>query len=235
MDRVNLQPAYLLFTRPYRENSLLVDLFSEDHGRVSMVYRGGRSRKRRSALREFLPLLVSWSGRAELKNLNEVENDGLAADLTGNRLYSGLYANELLYRLLQPFDAHPRLFYAYGELLAELQTGAEIEVCLRCFEFRLLEEIGYGLEFRIDAESGIELQPASFYAFEPEKGFSACDARCAGAIPGADLIAIAAGQWQDKAVKKTAKSIARQALAPHLGDRPLKSRELFARTPESRR
>ena len=119
MMRVALQPAYVLHSRPYRDSSALVEMFTAEHGRLSLVARGARNRGRKgslsSLLQPFIPLLISFSGRAELKTLGKLEAAGGGRTLRGERLYSGLYMNELLVRLLHRQDAHPRLFAAYGE------------------------------------------------------------------------------------------------------------------------
>ena len=48
-----------------------------------------------------------------------------------------------------------------------------------------------------------------------------------GVFNGSDLLAMAATQWTTPGVLAAAKRLMRQALAPHLGGRPLVSRELF--------
>ena len=116
------QPAFVLHRRAYRESSLLLDLLTRDFGRVGAVVRGARGAGRGQGFccQPLGALLVSWSGRGELKTLTAVERIGNAAEIGGERLYSALYVNEILVRLLPQHDAHPLLFDAYARLLAEL-------------------------------------------------------------------------------------------------------------------
>ena len=121
---VALQPSYVLHSRPYRDTSALLEVFTAEQGRISMVARGARRRTRGGSgsalLQPFNPLLLSFSGRAELKNLGATESAGTPRQLRGQRLFSGLYLNELLVRLLHRHDPHPQLFAAYGATLDAL-------------------------------------------------------------------------------------------------------------------
>ena len=224
--KVELQPAYLLFTRPYRESSLLLDLFSHDHGRVSAILKGGRNKRWRGIIREFAPMLVSWSGKGELKTLLNAELTRQPIPLSSQHLFGAMYVNELLYRLLKPLDAHERLFAEYAHCLDQLSRQEDLEATLRRFEWVLLDELGYGLDCHNEAGTELRIESDKFYIFEAEKGFLATDDIHVG-VDGTTILAMAAGQWQDAGVKKHAKRIMRSAIGVHLGHKPLKSRELF--------
>jgi len=229
--RITLQSAYVLHTRPYRDTSLLVEIFSHDYGRLGLVARGVRSGKSRYAnmLQPFTPLLLSWSGQGELVTLSGAETAGVPPRLTGELLLSGFYLNELLMRLLQRGDAHPVLFETYITSLASLAEQAEQEPILRQFEYRLLQEIGYGLVLDHDVMNDAAIDPAARYNFLPDRG----PIRSTGQeedgiiVQGRTLLAIASDDYSQPEVRQEAKRLMRAALAVHLGDRPLKSRELF--------
>ena len=110
-----LQPAFVLHARPYRETSQLVELFSAEASRLSLVARGSRTARSplKGVLQPFMPLSVSWRGTGELKNLDQVEACGPLIALPGERLFSGLYLNELLYYLLERHTPFPELFSYY--------------------------------------------------------------------------------------------------------------------------
>lgn len=230
--QVQLQPAFILHTRAYRDTSLLVDVLTRDHGRLTVVARGQRQsrQKARRPLQPFTPLLLSWQGRTDLKTLTAAEFDGTAAFLSGNYLFSGFYANELLMRLLPQGDAHEEVFQAYHDLLSQLAAGEDLEVMLRQFEFRLLDELGYGIDFTMEVNTGEALAAESLYVWMNDAGFVELgrnEARGASGFLGRDLLAIASGDFSAPETRRTAKRLARTALSPHLGDKPLKSRELF--------
>jgi DNA repair protein RecO (recombination protein O) len=141
--------AYVLHTRPYRETSALVDFFTLEHGKVSAVVKGLRrpGSKQRAVIQPFIPLQIRWRGRQDLKSLISAEAVGHNGILTGNALMCGLYVNELLQRLLMPFDGVPRLYVFYQYVITALVQQNDVEGALRTFERQILQETGYGLDY----------------------------------------------------------------------------------------
>ncbi len=226
--RVDGQAAYVLHARPYRDTSLLLDCFTLEHGKVSLVARGARrpGSRSRSSTQAFVPLQLSWSGRSELKTLGQAEAAAPPVFLQGRTLLCGLYLNELLQRLLQPLDPHPRLYVYYQYALNELLSGQDIEGALRTFERHLLSEVGYALELR-------DLDAQAVYFLRPEGGLQSVtrmnDAdrpRCFG---GQQLLAIGEDDYSEPHTRRAAKRLMRLALDQMLGGKVLRSRELFQR------
>ena len=91
------QRAFGLHSRPWSETSLMLDVFTEESGRVRLVAKGARSKRStlKGALQPFTPLLLRFGGRGEVKTLRSAEAVSLALPLSGITLYSGLYINEL--------------------------------------------------------------------------------------------------------------------------------------------
>lgn len=142
------QPAYVLHSRAYRESSALVD-FLTPQGRLRAVLRGARG-KAGSLARPFIPLELETRGRGELKNVGRLEAAGIPNLLSGEALFSGLYLNELLIRVLPAEDPHPVIFEQYAMTILALAQGRALEPLLRAFEWRLLDELGYG--FALDSD-----------------------------------------------------------------------------------
>ncbi len=233
--RVDADSAYVLHSRPWRESSLLVDLFTRQHGRVRGVARSARSRKGGNRFAPFVPLIVGWSGRGDLKTLHQAEPDGTVRPLWGQQLFVGLYINELLLRLLPEHDPHEPLYDRYLMLLRNLADTHTPEPMLRAFELSLLEELGYGLVLDTDAVSAEAVESCADYLFHSEVGVTrhfdsrAVDPKCV--FSGAHLLSIAADDYHLPDVCHSAKRLVRLALQPHLGNQPLRSRELFVRSP----
>jgi DNA repair protein RecO (recombination protein O) len=229
---ITLQPGYILHQRPYRDTSALLELWTRDHGRVGAVARGVRTARSRwrGLLQPFRPLLLSWSGRGELVTLTGAECEASAALLGGRAVLSGFYLNELLLRLLPRHDPHPVLFDRYGGTLEDLRRAASYERALRLFERSLLEELGYGLALDCDAETGDAIVPERLYRYELERGPVAVPSGVHSAlvVRGATLLGLARGELEEEGVLQEAKRLMRAALALYLGDRPLRSRELFS-------
>lgn len=234
--RIELQPALVLHTRPYRDTSMLVDLLTQDFGRLAVIAKGVRRGKsnRRALLNPFSPLLVSFQGKSGLKLLTAVEPGSGSYRLQGASLYSGFYLNELLIRLLAEQDPQERIYSRYCATLKALAAGAELEPLLRQFEFGLLAELGYGLDVATDAASGASVVEGHWYRLDIEEGMSAVSeghelASAQGVYPGLELKAIAAGDFSRSETRGFAKRLTRAMLTPLLGDKPLKSRDLFSR------
>lgn len=224
MHRIDLTPVYVLHTRPFSNTSLIVELFSQAHGRVSVVARSARGEKSRykGQLQLFTPMLASWSGRHELKTLGAIELNGMPLVLNQKPLFCGFYLNELLMRLMHKEDAHPKLFDCYHLSLCRLARNDSIPLVLRTFEKKILDELGYGLPF-------LKLHPNNAYQFIPNHGFvQSQDSVDEQAIfSGKTLIAISQEQFESESTLQAAKRLMRLALSAILGDKPLNSRELF--------
>ncbi len=233
--KIALQPAYILHSRPYRDTSLLLEAFTAEHGRLGLVSRGARRRTRGGSgsalLQPFIPLLVSFSGKSELKTLTAIESASPALKLQGERLFSGLYLNELLVRLLHRHDPHPLLFAAYGDVLQSLLDTDVVDDALRGFEFTLLDELGYSFDLAAEGDTGEAIREGCWYHYQADCGL--VNRRDVAepsrpAFAGEDLLQMAAGQFGGP-VRQTAKRLMRLALSEHLGPAPLKSRGLFTR------
>lgn len=236
--RIELEPAYLLHSRNYRDTSIIADMWTAKYGRIAVIAKGARRRKGgiKHLLIPFTPLLLSCQGRSELKTLVHLEWVNSAVYMAGTALFSGFYLNELLLRLLAVGDAHTPLFARYSETVKELALDVALEPCLREFEWALLQELGYGLDFTQDSSchasanalhSGKSKQLINInyrYSFFPARGFVA---EPAGFFSGADLLAIAAQDYREASAVRAAKLIAREALRTLLGDKPLNSRVMY--------
>jgi DNA repair protein RecO (recombination protein O) len=228
--------GFLLHRRPYRETSLLVDLFHHELGYVRAVCRGGRSAKKGVAalLQPFSPILITLSGRGDLLTLKHVEADGVAYRLSGQSLYTALYLNELLVRLLPQNESLPELFVHYTEslqALALLPDEKAPDTILRPFELALMADLGFAIDFQFDGNGAALLENMQYYWVAGEGWWPAIGSTEPGTnfcFIGADLLAIGRGEFERTEVQRAAKLICRQALTPLLGSRPLKSRELFA-------
>ena len=225
--------SYVLHTRQYRESSQLVDLFSRDFGRVRAVAKGMRGKRKSGGhqLQAFTPLLVSWRGKGELKNLTALEASGNSAVLQGEKLYIGLYLNELLVRLLPEYVPHESVFDHYSALVPQLSVSVDPEPLLRRFERRLLEEMGYGFDLRAEVANDRPITADDYYHFTTDQGFIRIDSilqrRKEEGYRGEHLLAIAEDNYQALEVRRCAKRLLRHALQAQLGERPLLSRQLF--------
>lgn len=224
-SRIQLEEAYLLHRRNYRETSLLLDFFTRSHGRITLLGRGVRRQKGIYAalVWPFVPLAISWSGRGSLPLMVNAERIGPA---NAPDLACALYLNELIVQLLAPGDPHPRIFELYRNTLQQLASSHYPACILRFFELSFLEEIGYALALDRDVESGLSIQADRYYEYRPEHG-PVESGPTADAIRGSTLLGLRRRELATASAMREAKCLLRRVISHHLGGRPLRSRELF--------
>lgn len=228
LDRDQLAPAFILHHRPYSNSSLLLECFTASNGRFPAIAKAVRSRKSGGAgqLQPFNPLLISWYGRGEVKGLRLFEQNGPSISLTGKALYCGFYINELIMRLLQRGDPHVSLFHYYQQALNGLAASQALEPVLRQFELKLLTELGYGLVLEREVDSDRPIDPKQQYSYVIEQG-PVMPQGPGPTVSGSTLLALHQGLVLEGEGLKEARWLMRHVLSHYLGDRPLKSRELF--------
>ena len=156
-----LSPAFVIHSRPYRETSQLVEVFTQDSGRFTLVARGSRGPRSplKGLLQPFTLLTIAWRGKGDLKNLTQVECPDHSLRLGGDRLFYGLYLNELVYYLLEAHTPFPEVFDAYARAIMALADGETPELPLRRFEFLLLQALGYAVDFEYTADDESPSEP----------------------------------------------------------------------------
>jgi DNA repair protein RecO (recombination protein O) len=233
--RLEAQPAFVLHSYPFRETSLIVEVFARDRGRVALVARGAR--RPRSALRgvllAFQPLLLSWGGKGELRTLHKAEWQGGLPQLKGGALLCGFYLNELLLKLLARDDPHERLYQIYFETLQALSHGCEHAATLRRFEQWLLKELGYALLLDRDADSGDVIRAERNYHYLIERG--AVHNPGGGAehrenrleLTGQTLLDMAHDDYSKPLTVQQSKALMRMLINHYLGNQTLNTRQLL--------
>ena len=225
MTRIENSPAFLIHRRMYQGSSLLLDFFTKNHGRVRLIARGARSSK--TSLQMFQCLSISFKGKSDLKSLSQWEISDEPRRLLGDDLILAIYVNELLVRLLPEGDEYSEIFSAYWDFIKKMnhKSNSEKEYALRIFENQLLQELGYGLDFNDDIE-GNPIKINGLYDFIEDQGFIA---QTEGKILGEILLNIVNPNQvtPNSEGLNTLKKLNRKRLKPLLGDKPLKSKELF--------
>ena len=228
--RVSLQAAFILHGRDFRDTSRLLDVFTPDYGRVTLVAKGARSprSKLQGILQPFSPLIISWSGKGDVQTLTGAESVKSTINLSGKQVMSAYYINELLQRLMTFHDPHPELFSIYQQTLESFVSDDD-ELVLRRFEKHLLTEIGYGLNLEVESDTGTALIKDEMYYYDLEKGpvnIKANEVNGELIISGQTLLDMSAEKFSCAQSLKEAKQLMRIILSHHLGDKPLKTRSL---------
>ncbi|MBQ4877068.1 DNA repair protein RecO [Pseudoalteromonas luteoviolacea] len=242
----DFRQAYLLHRRPYRDSQVMLNMLVEGVGQLSMLARikGKRALRQNASLQPFTCLLVRYAGKYDLKYLNDFEIQSPPMMFKGTDLYCAFYLNELSHRIIpvnEPLDhvfclyqEHLKQLYDIGNTMAivsheqqlkKAENSEQIEGILRNYEFQLLHELGVGIEFDYDA-FGAPIEEANYYQFVREVGFCPSD-DIQRSFSGQTLLAIAHGEYSSLISRRQAKALSRYLLKPLLGNKPLKSRELF--------
>ena len=230
-NRQQDEPAFVLHSYPFRETSLILDVFSRRHGRLPVMARGAR--RPRSALRgvlmNFQPLQLSWFGKGEVRTLHSAEWQGGQPYLQGTALMCGFYLNELLLNLLARDDPHEQLFDYYRATLYRLAHETDHAATLRCFEKHLLQELGYALALEREAGGDKAIRPEICYRYAVECGALQVDGDTQAGLPvlGKTLLDMAADDYADPLTAQQSKQLMRMLLNHHLGGKTLHTRELI--------
>jgi DNA repair protein RecO (recombination protein O) len=227
--RINNESGFILHTYPFKETSVVAEVFTRSHGRVALIARGARrpASALRGLMQPFTPLLLSWFGKSELKTLHAAEWQGGLVAPQGRALMCGFYLNELLLRLLARGDAHELLYERYVDTLEQLAGETDFERILRRFEKNLLSEIGYGATFDVDADSGAPIDPAARYVFQPERGALHALGQPGCPVSGQTLLDLAADRFERQTTLAEAKALMRTLINHTLGAKPLYTRQLL--------
>jgi len=228
--RIVNQPGFVLHSYPYKETSLIIDLFSRDHGRVALVAKGAKRphSKLRGVLQTFQPLQLAWMGKSEVRTLVSAEWVGGLLPLEGAALLCGFYLNELLVKLLARDDPHPPLFDHYMSALNQLAHDEPPAIVLRKFELSLLKETGVAGNLALCAQTGQPVDVQKTYVVDPERGARASLASdTSPSVTGKTLLDMEAGDYSDSTTQLQSKFLMRHLLSHHLGGMPLNTRQIL--------
>ena len=229
--RVTGQPGFVLHSYPYKETSLIVDMFTRDYGRIGLVAKGAKRphSQLRGVLQTFQPLSSSWSGRNELRTLIDAEWVGGMLPLERTALLCGFYLNELLVKLIARDDPHPALFDQYVDTLNQLAHNEPAQVVLRKFERALLKATGVAADLSRCAPGGAAVAAGVDYVVDPERGPRPATGGDNGwpVVDGRTLLDIEANDYDAPQTQAQSKLLMRFLLAHQLGGAPLNTRQIL--------
>ena len=237
--RVHQQPAYILLNRPYSETSWIVEVFSREYGRLSLMAKGARrlKSKLKGALLPFQPVLLSWVGKGEMPTLTSAEIDQSEFDLfthelKGDALVCGFYCNELVVNLLHRHDPHQSLFDQYHSTIMAMNSSIETTLLantLREFEQVVMRETGYEVSFEYEADGRTPIESSGFYYFQSHQGFvRMANQNHPRAISGRIILTLKENVADLKPQDLShSKRLMRDILTQILGAKKIVSRELF--------
>ena len=221
----NIQEAFVIHSRPYKETSLIVTFLCKDSGKISAVAKGAKRKKSKFSghLEPFQLLNIDFRGRSNLKTLYLAENIEPYKEFIGKEsLYSAFYINELINFLLVHSGESKELFELYRSCIERLKLTNEVEPILRNFELDILANLGYQIDFFNDLESNKEIEDEKNYKYSPQSGFRESNEGYDGKI----IVDIGNRNFSSEALKLS-KEINRKAIEYYFEELNIKSRIFF--------
>ena len=215
--RITDEPAYVLHRHDWSESSLIIEVFTRNHGRVALVAKGAKrpSSRLRPILLPLQPIHVAFGGDAEIRSLGSAEWMGGHVMPGGEALLSGYYLNELVLTLLARDDPHPGLFDIYAAAVHVIASGHNeaLQAALRAFELLLLREIG--LLPMLDAQTMTlaALDPAIRYSLVAEGGLRQTAASERNSLSGSEWLELQASLATGAGFTDTLRACAPHGLA----------------------
>ena len=235
MMRNEVLHGYLIHNRKYREKSHIVHLFTQEYGRVDGILR-------QTPPPQYQPIRLQATGKSELKNFTKLEILNQPVFFHGDAFFAGFYLNEIVLRLCPLEEAMPQTFEQYQLTLLQLQQLAShkqaslfLRQILRQFEHVLLQELGYAIDFSVDA-SQQDIQVNQHYQFQINDGFLPVSRASRSTLEGALITSMQSyedGQDFSHEQLQLLGKLYRQMISSLLGDRPLKSRQLWIQSTQT--
>lgn len=229
-SRFDLNPAYVIHSRAYRDTSLIVEVFTAMQGRLSLLVRGAKSGKLKKSLilQPFRKLQIAWTGRGDLPVLSAVEEVGGSMRLQGESLACGYYINELIYHLLPRHEPATELFVMYWPVIEAINQAAERDGALRRFEFNLLQHTGYAPLLSHEWNTGAPIDAALQYRYRVPEGPEQVAQADGLMVSGQTLLELQTGRYDTLSDARQARDLARVLIHYQLNGRELLSRSLFS-------
>ena len=223
----NWEHCFLLHARSFGDTSIIADVFTESSGKVSIMAKGAKNPRSKffGHLLPFSALRIIVTGKSEMKTLTQIDSNFLSQSVKGSHdLYTYLYVNELMMRLLPKGLPNQELYNLYQNFVELARADAISELDLRVFELDLLDVLGYGINFDTDSKENSEFKDSIIYSYMPEKGF-----HNAGDVEGFSSKEIAAikNRTLEGIDKLKLKQLLQVAISSCLDGRELSSRDFF--------
>ena len=170
----NWEHCFLLHARSFGDTSIIADVFTESSGKISIMAKGAKNPRSKffGHLLPFSALRIIVTGKSEMKTLTQIDSNFTSQSVKGpHDLYTYLYVNELMMRLLPKGLPNQELYDLYQKFVELARADAISDLDLRVFELNLLDVLGYGINFDTDSMENSEFKEATLYSFIPEKGF----------------------------------------------------------------
>ncbi len=228
--KINFTPCYVLHRRNFSETSFILEVFSRDYGRISIIAKGAKQSKKYHGINFDLyqKYNISWISKNELGTLTDVDIAPSKYSFIPEKAITGFYINEIILKLLYKDEPYPELFDMYELTLNRLFSNENEKIILRYFEKILLKSLGYGISLDHDVKTGLSITSKKEYYYKIDSGPSTEISSTGESmrISGKTLFELNNETLSDTKNINEAKRLLSMVLKKHI-NQPLESRKLY--------
>ena len=228
--KIDYTPCFILHRRNFSESSFILEIFSRNYGRISLIAKGAKQNKNYRGINFDLyqKYNISWISKSELGTLTGIDIISLMNPFVAEKAITGFYINEIILKLLHKDEPHIELFDIYELTLNKLFSNENEKIILRYFEKQLLQSLGYGISLDHDIKTGLSIMPTCEYYYKIDSGPSSevLPPDEGMKISGKTLSELNNETLSDDINISEAKNLLSMILRKHL-NQPLESRKLY--------
>jgi DNA repair protein RecO (recombination protein O) len=161
--------AVVLRTTNYSDTSLIVRLFTEDFGKVSVIAKGARRPKQAAAAILQPPNHVAvWYSFKEGRDIQTLTKSEFVERYAGLSIQlakgaAAMLIVEMLDRAVHDSDPHPILFRLITSTLRQVdQTEGDVTMLMNFYQLHLAKQLGFGAHLSSCGHCGRPMKEASF-------------------------------------------------------------------------
>jgi recombinational DNA repair protein (RecF pathway) len=160
--------GFILHQYPYTETSLILDVFTQNHGRINLIAKGAKrpNSQLRPVLQLFQPLWLSYSGKNDLKTLTKAEPEGAILQIQAKYALHILYIHELMMQLCPKQAPQGLIFNAYIDLLKDFHEFSQKQQNHARYQMNLLQSYKNQLPEAIQSNLATSNIGAGKYQYE---------------------------------------------------------------------
>ena len=151
--------GYLLSKNNFDENSIIIEVFTLNHGKYSGIVYGGSSRKQKGKIQIGNKFLLNWKSKGENRSgyFNIELDEPISAFFLDDKKRSAciLSATSLLKSLLPERQTNNKVYNLFEDMLSKLQSDNWINIYIN-WELSLIKELGFEADLKTNFNNGVK-------------------------------------------------------------------------------
>ena len=151
--------GYLLSKNNFDENSIIIEAFTQEHGKYTGIVYGGSSRKQKRIFQIGNKILLNWRSKNENRtgyfNVELIEPISPFFFDDKKRSVCILAAASILKILLPERQINKKIYHSFEKILNDLKSDNWINLYIN-WELSLIKELGYEDSLKINTDKSIK-------------------------------------------------------------------------------